>query len=357
MCIIVKQYFIIYTKFYNVIYKYFTTLMLIFFLKKIRKLFKSIGKLEFFVIEKLIFLENSINNFYLDDKYFKNFNFNYLKKKFFPKKLVIVICFFYNKKKIEHLKKNLDQISSYKFKKNLTIITNALENFQKKEINKILKSKINNYEILEIKDLPDDNLLPWYSLNIMKQKFKQTSNSHFMYLEDDILISDKNIFYWIYFRNVLKKFGLIPGFLRYEKNKNIVYSVDNPKKIRVSKNPHIYSSNKKFGFINSKYPYHAMYFMDRELMKNYLTSNAVSFDFGFYNRSIKSLYPIKEQLNISYAYIDVPKGFHNRLVIPFNNKKEILDYCLIKHNELKYSKLNKLTKLGYGTIEAKNLLI
>ena len=100
-----------------------------------------------------------------------------------------------------------------------------------------------------------------------------------------------------------------------------------------------------------------MYLMDRELMKNYLTSNAVKFDFAFHNKSIKSLYPIKEQLNISYAYINVPKGFHNKMMIPFNHRKEILDYCLVKHNDLKYSKSNKLNKLGYGTIEVKNLLI
>jgi len=331
--------------------------MLIFFLNKLRKLLKSIGKLEFVIIEKLIFIESCVNNFHLNDKYFNNFDVNYKKKKFFPKKLIIVICFFYNKKKIENLKKTLNQISSYRFKKNLTIITSPLENSHRKELNKILRSKINNYQILEIKNLPDYNLLPWYSLNVMRQYFKKKSNSHFLYLEDDILISDKNIFYWIYFRNILKKFGLIPGFLRYEKNKNTTFSVDNPKKIKISKNPHIYSLNKKFGFINSKYPYHAMYLMDRELMKNYLTSNAVKFDFAFHNKSIKSLYPIKEQLNISYAYINVPKGFHNRMMIPFNHRKEILNYCLVKHNEIKYSKSNKLNKLGYGTIKVKDLLI
>lgn len=331
--------------------------MFIFFLNKLRKLLKSIGKLELVIIEKLVFIESSVNNFHLDNKYFKNFDLNYTKKKFFPNKLTIVICFFYNKKKIENLKKTLSQISSYKFKKNITIVTNTLENSHRKVLNKILRSKINNYKILEINNLPDNNLLPWYSLNVMRQNFKQKSNSHFMYLEDDILISDRNIFYWIYFRKILKKFNLIPGFLRYEKNKNIMYSVDNPKKIKISKNPHIYSLNKKFGFINSKYPYHAMYLMDRELMKNYLSSNAVKFDFAFHNKSIKSLYPIKEQLNISYAYINVPKGFHNRIMIPFNQKNGILDYCLVKHNELKYSKSNKLNKLGYGTIKVKNLLV
>ena len=331
--------------------------MLIFILNKLRKLFKSIGKLEFVIIEKLILKESLLNKLYLNNKYFNNFNNNYKNRNFFPKNLIIVICFFYNKKKFNNLKKTLSQISSYKFKKKLVIITNFLDNTQKKELNKIIKSKINNYQIQEIKNLPDYNLLPWFSINVMKENFKKKDNTHFMYLEDDILISNKNIFYWIYFRNILKKFRLIPGFLRFEKNKNKMISVDNPQKIKISKNPHIFDSNKEFGFINSKYPYHAMYLMDRELMRDYLKSNAIKFDHAFHNKSMKSLYPIKEQLNISYAYINIPKGFHNRLMIPFNYKKEILDYCLIEHSELKYSKSNRLNKLGYGTIEIKKLLV
>ena len=56
--------------------------MLIFFLNKLRKLLKSIGKLEFVIIEKLIFIESYFNNFHLNDKYFNDFNVNYKKKIF-----------------------------------------------------------------------------------------------------------------------------------------------------------------------------------------------------------------------------------------------------------------------------------
>ena len=71
-----------------------------FFLEKLRKLFKSIGKLEFAIVDKLIFLKNSTNKFEISDNYFDDIESKILKKKFSPKKLVVVVCFFYNKKKL-----------------------------------------------------------------------------------------------------------------------------------------------------------------------------------------------------------------------------------------------------------------
>ena len=53
----------------------------------------------------------------------------------------------------------------------------------------------------------------------MKKTFVNKSHSHFMFLEDDIIINNENIYYWLFFRKILKKFKLIPGFIRYEKKK------------------------------------------------------------------------------------------------------------------------------------------
>ena len=99
-----------------------------------------------------------------------------------------------------------------------------------------------------------------------------------------------------------------------------------------------------------------MYLMDRTLMKSYLNSDAVKIDFSFTNRIMKSLYPIKELLNVSYAYLNIPEGFHNRIVIPFDNNKKIFNYCLIEHSEVKYVKDTKLSKMGYGKIKVDNLI-
>ena len=334
--------------------------MTTFFLEKIRKLIKSIGKLEFNIIDQITLKNNSnnLNNkkIMLKDNHFEKIAYELNFKKNLPHKLVIVVCFFFNSKKLKILKKTLKNLSKLNFKKNITVLTNRLNTNQKKVIKKLIKIRNLDCNLQEIRDLPEDNLLPWYSLNLMRKKIKDKTNSHFMFIEDDILINIDNIKYWIYFRKILKKNNLIPGFIRYEKFRNKKFSVDNPRKINLKKLPRLETRSKKNGFVNSKFPYHAMYLMDRQLMNNYLSSSAINLDFGFTNKFIKSTYPMKELANVSHAYLKVPKGYHNNFMIPYCNGKKIPSYCLIQHNEKKYINYKKLNKIGYGTIDIDNLV-
>ena len=334
--------------------------MIIFFLKKLRKLFKSIGKLENNIIDKLTLIEKKNNfnskNLVVNIKKFLDFPAQLKRRDNYPKKLAIVLCFYFNSKKIEVLKKTIQKLYSYNFNIDLTIITNQLQINEKRVLDKLIKSKNKNCSIHEIKEIPDNDLLPWFSINVMKNKFKDKSISHFMFIEDDILVSAKNICYWIYFRKILKKFKLTPGFLRYEKYKNDLFAVDYENKIIFNKSPKIQTKNINFGFINPKFPYSAMYLMDRDLMREYLKSNAVKLDFSFTNNFLKSKAPTKELLNISYAFLNVPKGFFNKLMIPYENGRNIPDYCLIEHTDVKYANLKKLKNMGFGKIKIKNLI-
>ena len=326
--------------------------MYIFVLEKLRKIFKSIGKLENKIVDSIICKRDKTEKqFFLKDYHF----IEVAKKKYKPKKIAIVICFYFRKNRLKTLNENLLTIASYDFNTNLTIITNDIKKEDELKLNKILKRKIKKYSIVKFTDLPDENFLPWHSLNIMKNKIKDNSYSHFMFLEDDIIVNLENISYWIYFRKILKKINLIPNFVRCETYHGKFFSVDNPKKLTKNKNPIIFSENKKSGFINSKYPYSAMYLMDRELLEKFLKSDATKIDFSFTNKVMKSLYPIKELVNISYAYLNVPKRYHNRLVLPFVNNI-IPKYSIIKHNDLKYVKHKALNKMGYGTIDTENLI-
>ena len=285
-----------------------------------------------------------------------NLRSQFKQKNNYPKKLAIVVCFYFNPKKINILKKTLQEINSYNFKIDLTLITNQLLIKQRNILQKIIKNKLKNCSIYEANEMPDNDLLPWFSINIMKKKFENKSISHFMFIEDDILVTSKNICYWLYFRKILKKFKLVPGFLRYENYKNDFYAVDYEKKIIFNKSPKIQTDDFNYGLINPKFPYSAMYFMDRELMKEYLNSNAIKFDFSFTNNFLKSKAPTKELLNISHAFLNIPKGFFNKLMIPFEKNKNIPDYCLVEHTDIKYANLKKLKNMGFGKIKIKDLI-
>ena len=93
--------------------------MNIFILKKLRKLFKSLGKYEYKILDKITLLENKkqnkIKNITLDDNKFLQIEKNLSNPLFEPKKISIVICFHYNSKRIKNLIKICENISNYRF--------------------------------------------------------------------------------------------------------------------------------------------------------------------------------------------------------------------------------------------------
>ena len=322
-----------------------------FLLKRLRKIFKSLGKYEFKILDKITLLENKKIN--INEKEFIDFEKNIKKSTFFLKKMSIVICFHFNKKRIKNLKIISKNINDYKFKKNVSIITNDINSYDYKFLKKELSNKLKKFNIIKIKNIPEPNLLPWYCLNFMKKSYKNKSFSHFLYLEDDILINENNINYWIFARKILKKFNFIPAFLRCENKGNKLFSVDNPKTIRIKNTPKILTQSEKFGFLNLRYPYHASCLMDRDLMKEYSKSELVGIDYGLKHKVMKTLYPIKELANIIIGYINVPNGYYNRFFLPFINSNKIPFYCIIKHIDNKYIKLKNER---FGKIDIKNLL-
>ena len=106
--------------------------MNLFILKKLRKLFKSLGKYEYKILDKITLLENKkqnkIKNITLDDNKFLQIEKNLSNPLFEPKKISIVICFYYNKKKIKNLIKICENINNYRFSKDVSIITNNINN-------------------------------------------------------------------------------------------------------------------------------------------------------------------------------------------------------------------------------------
>ena len=309
-----------------------------FFLKRLRRIFKSLGKYEYKILDKITLSETE--KITVDDKEFSEYEKNIKSSAFFPKKMSVVICFHFNKKRIKNLQTICANINNYKFSKNISIITNDIKNDDYNFLKKKINNKLKRFNIVKIKNIPEPNLLPWYCLDFMKKNYKNKSFSHFLYLEDDILINEKNINYWISARKILKKFNFIPAFLRCENNGKKIFSVDNPKVIKVDKTPKILSKSKKFGFINLKYPYHASCLMDRDLMKEYIKSNLIGIDYGLGHKVMKNLYPIKELANIIIGYINVPKGYHNRFFLLYKDSNKIPIYSVIKHIDNKYTKIN-----------------
>jgi len=255
-------------------------------------------------------------------------------------KIAVCIVFFYTEKKIVHLKKVCSELINISKKVDLTIITNTSKKENIIKLEQLLNTELIKVDIINVKNLIHPYLLPWCHTEIMKKKFEDKSFTHFLFTEDDILVLPKNIFYWIKARKSLKKFNLIPSFIRYEKNKlNVKYSLDIRNKIKIKYTPRVFSNKNNIAFINTVLPpFQGMYFYDRELMDEYLNGSAISPDYGFFSSEIRDAYLIRERASMGLTHYNVPEGFYNRYVFPVSLKeKSVKDYCLLHHLPNKYA--------------------
>ena len=320
----------------------------------IRRLYKSFSKKEKKILRIINYLKwkerTDIFDLNFQSEKIKNdLNF-FIKKNIWPKKIAACIAFSYNESRLNFLAQicqNLEKIN-----KN-TDLTIAINNSALKKKDLIIK-KISEKSSLKInffcpQNLLDPRLLPFSHYEIVKEKIKDNEFSHFLYLEDDILINEKNIKYWVLAREALRKYKLIPSFLRVEtaSDDKEQYLVDSKNKDSFFLQPKIFNQNKNFAFINLVNFYSGMYFYDRELMLEHLESVSNSLDFGHGSYNEKWIIPEMQELGLlerasaGLAFMNVPQGFLHRNVIPVCLKEKLIeDYCLIKHLSNKFVNLD-----------------
>lgn len=328
--------------------------MRIYLLERLRKLLKSIGKKEEKIVDLIVQLKNKKNNeseYLLSEEFIPNTQIN---ENF---KLAAIIAFFYNEKKLSTLFKVCESLVEISDKSEIYILTNSISTNQAEKIKKGISEKV---KIIIIDEIVHNRLLPWYHLNLMKKLYNNEEITHFLYLEDDIMINKFNLNYWINSRKILKKFNLIPAFTRTEinENDNELYAVDFTKENDIKKLPKI-KVNRNYEFINHKFPYQGMYLYDRELMQEHLqgpTSNPDcghgAFDINFLDQRMINL-DLMAKANIGLTYINIPSGYFNRMVTLYNNEKKEIDVnCRIKHLSNKYTNLDSL----HGNIKLKNAI-
>ena len=331
--------------------------MIIYILKKLRVIFKSLGKKEHKInnyikylfwkkrndIDKLSY-NDKINNLPLDNDEINNL---------LPQKLAICVTFFYREEKINILKKVCKEFNNLAHNIDVTIVTNENSenkiNNLKKNIGEVLK----NFTVHTAQDLQHPKFLPWSHLVIMRKKIADTSFTHFLYLEDDIRVTKKNLIYLINARNSLRNYNLIPAFVRTEINfkDKEEYVVDSPKKNNLKKMPKVISKITNLAFVNLLFPHQPIYFYDKELMNEYFNNAPSDPDFAI--PSAKDHYQgIVERLDLMLIYYNVPQGFLHRSVVPVNLKdKAIKNYCLVEHLSNKYTNQDS----NFGVIKVKEL--
>lgn len=172
-----------------------------------------------------------------------------------------------------------------------------------------------NFSIESFPTLADPWLLPWAHKELISDRFlrKESGFTHFIYTEDDILISFVNFCYFVRYRQALKDTRLIPSFQRIEYNDadNRLYFVD---QIGVGD----FSSRNRvdvdgYAFVNLDYPYNAMFILDRELALEYVQTS--SFD-RERSKIVRPGWDVACRAAMGLCFESPPPGFTTRYVSP-----------------------------------------
>jgi hypothetical protein len=221
----------------------------------------------------------------------------------------------------------------------VTIVTNADDDLRQRAIKNVVAGKGIDYSLYVPRGLGHPFLLTWSHFSVFRDMWADQSISHFLYVEDDLLLKKENIDYWLDARELLRPFGLIPSFLRCElkSGDDECYSTDMSSPVSAHMCPHIELAFDK-AFLNVPNPYQGLYFLDRELMSEHLNGSSSHPDFGYWL--------IREKAAQGVTFLNVPTGWTSRNVIPYDpGTNRIKAYCLVHHLPNNYAE-DPNTSLG-----------
>lgn len=263
-------------------------------------------------------------------------------------KLVIAVSFHYVEERLKYLSKIALDFPLLANQIYVFIVTNT----EDPEHHKMIRSALGKnfqFEIYVPKLLGHPYLLTWCHFDIFRKYFNIDEKiTHFMYIEDDIHIRQKNISYWLKAREDLRPFGLIPSFLRIEFKPDTTeaYSTDTTEVLQLDALPKIKIHDDYF-YINLPNPYQGMYLLDRALMYEHLFGHSSSPDFGPWQ--------IREKAAQGLTFANVPSWCNSRNFVGFNFlNREIDPNSLIHHLPNNYA--NNPHSL-FGKIAINNLIL
>jgi hypothetical protein len=224
-------------------------------------------------------------------------------------KLWVNVCFHYVPERLPKFYQLIENINKFKTK-GTKIIINSNTNFD------------DNLPI-KVSVLDDPFHLTWEHKKDM-QAFLESDYTHFVYLEGNLNLTQKNLNYWCKYREFFKNNNLnfIPAIHRVQIGKDgRTYSLDSTR--HVNKNPSIEVQGKKF--ISLPEAYQGMFIMDREMVQEHINSD-------FFKLGQKGWFGIRESANLGNMFINVPAGFPHRALVPLDN----FDECCAVHNGTDY---------------------
>jgi hypothetical protein len=243
-----------------------------------------------------------------------------------PARILAAVTFHYRESRLRYLFQVVRALTAYPVEiLEVVIITNVDDDMALQQIRDVCAPLFTTFSVrprskknLLIESFPklaNPWLLPWSHKHLIADRFLNTESTytHFIYVEDDVLISFDNFCYFIHYREILKEKRLIPSFQRIEYNDadNRLYLLDQigvtdfSSKVRVDLDG--------YAFVNLDYPFNAMFILDRELALEYVETP--SFD-RERSKAVGPGWDVACRAAMGLCFEAPPQGFAARYVSP-----------------------------------------
>lgn len=222
------------------------------------------------------------------------------------------IAFYYLENRIVYINSIIEETNKYDYPTDIFIHTN---NMHLKE-DAFIKYTNGVIQII-FHDLSNVHpfLLTWKCRDLLKQQ--RNDYDAFMYIEDDILVPNKAIKYWLKYNEKLINMNYNLGFVRIETENNIEYITDLP---RVKLDTIINVDDETY-CVNNKNPYCAFWIYNKEEFNKFVDSH-------LYDIQNINGYGTREQSAIGLH--GVCTNWYSCTIIPIINNK-LIDDCKVYH--------------------------
>ena len=256
--------------------------------------------------------------------------------------LAICVTFYYNAERLSCLSALFSNFPKLAQMVDVTIITNTANQDEQEAIENTARQHDLTIKIFVPHGLGHPYLLPWSHFHVMRAKIEDQRFTHFLYLEDDLLIRRETIEYLLSAREILRPHGLLPGVFRIERRARdgewMATDVKEPVSIR---NCSRTINAGGTGFVNLPTPYQGLYFLDRELMEEHLSGFSSNPDFGLRKLATgphPCTWRIRERASMGLTFSGIPNGFGSRIVLPYKSNPLILaSLSFVHHLQDKYA--------------------
>lgn len=241
-------------------------------------------------------------------------------------RVLATITFHFKESRLQFLFQVIRNLIEFPVDLDLIVITNVDDDIRIAKIETLCHPLFENFpalrkkQTLSIKSFPhltDPWQLTWCHKQLIKDTFvaPNSTYTHFIYSEDDILITYDNFVYFLRYRDLLKSRRLIPSFHRIEYNTedNCLYLSDQEGVSNFAQRSRVELDG--YAFINLDYPYNAMFILDRDLALEYVISQ--SFDRNL-SKLIQPEWDIACRSAMGLCFENPPVGFAHRYVSPVN---------------------------------------